>query len=390
MIRNMLRPIPWALIKLKLMSWEKKTAFPRLPQWASPKCGVPEWTIKALARDWAKKVVSIAHYFAGGMTRGPYSHEPARLEVSCWACRDWANREFINLRLLMSACRETSSAVQAIWVCLLNFRKTRPGRDYLNRIRLLLPPGASSLFPRLSSRRAIKSPPVDFWGTGAHEIPVADQFKKYTYPIPKEEGGTEFHMIWTDSPCRTTCWNCGNDIEEAIRDPKIECIVAQHPWLENDCLSADIILPGNTTMEVEDIMPCIRQGDSFQSLLLMKQAMSPIGESRSDFESVCEVANKLGKLEDVTEGKTVEELEKIVFNSLSIDDGISWEEFKEKGYYVIPVAKDWEKDPAGFSNSTRTLRPIPCLLLPASWSSIPRALLRTSRLIQRDRLSPSG
>jgi trimethylamine-N-oxide reductase (cytochrome c) len=79
----------------------------------------------------------------------------------------------------------------------------------------------------------------------------------------------------------------------------------------------------------------------------MKQAISPIGESRSDFESVCEVASKLGKLTAVTEEKTVEELEKIVFNSLSIDDGIGWEEFKEKGYYVIPVAKDWEKDPAG-------------------------------------------
>ena len=36
-----------------------------------------------------------------------------------------------------------------------------------------------------------------------------------------------------------------------MRSPKIECIVAQHPWLENDCLLADIILPANTTFEVE-------------------------------------------------------------------------------------------------------------------------------------------
>ena len=40
------------------------------PEWASPKCGVPEWTIKALARDWAKKIVSIAHYFGGSYIRG--------------------------------------------------------------------------------------------------------------------------------------------------------------------------------------------------------------------------------------------------------------------------------------------------------------------------------
>ena len=58
-------------------------------------------------------------------------------------------------------------------------------------------------------------------------------------------------MIWTDTPCRTTCWNDGNRTVEALRSPKIECIVAQHPWLENDCLIADIILPANTTLEVE-------------------------------------------------------------------------------------------------------------------------------------------
>ena len=54
---------------------------PKTPEWASPKCGVPEWTIKALAREFASKTTSIVHYFAGGMARGPYSHEPARLEV---------------------------------------------------------------------------------------------------------------------------------------------------------------------------------------------------------------------------------------------------------------------------------------------------------------------
>ena len=47
-----------------------------------------------------------------------------------------------------------------------------------------------------------------------------DQFIKYTYPIPKEEGGTEIHMIWTDTPCRTTCWNDGNKTVEAMRKPQ--------------------------------------------------------------------------------------------------------------------------------------------------------------------------
>ena len=58
----------------------KEDGIPKTPEWASQKCGVPEWTIKALARDWAAKATSIAHYFGGSYIRGPYSHEPARLE----------------------------------------------------------------------------------------------------------------------------------------------------------------------------------------------------------------------------------------------------------------------------------------------------------------------
>ena len=39
-----------------------------------------QWTIKALAREFAKNITSIIHYFGGSAFRGPYSHEPGRLE----------------------------------------------------------------------------------------------------------------------------------------------------------------------------------------------------------------------------------------------------------------------------------------------------------------------
>jgi anaerobic selenocysteine-containing dehydrogenase len=204
------------------------------------------------------------------------------------------------------------------------------------------------LIPKTLIEEAIHRPPVDFWGTGGHEEPTADQYRKYTYPIPKEEGGTEFHMMWSDTPCRVTCWNCGNDVVEAMRSPKIECIVAQHPWLENDCLYSDIILPTNTTLEVDDIMLCLRDGDSFQSVLRMRQAIDPVGESKSDYEAVCAVAEKLGMLDEVTDGYTSEELIRAVFDGMLFDKLITWEEFDEKEYFVIPVSKDWQKWPAGF------------------------------------------
>ena len=59
----------------------REDGVPKTPAWASEKCGVKEWTIKALARDWAKKTASIIHGNGGCYIRGPYSSEPARLEV---------------------------------------------------------------------------------------------------------------------------------------------------------------------------------------------------------------------------------------------------------------------------------------------------------------------
>ena len=80
MTRIMSKRMWWALINSQIMSWEKKMEIPKTPEWASKKCGVPEWTIKALAREWAAKITSVVHYYGGSYIRGPYSHEPARLE----------------------------------------------------------------------------------------------------------------------------------------------------------------------------------------------------------------------------------------------------------------------------------------------------------------------
>ena len=55
---------------------------PKTPKWAEKICGVPSYTIKALARYWAKHAVSIAHCNGGSFIRSCFAHEPARLEVA--------------------------------------------------------------------------------------------------------------------------------------------------------------------------------------------------------------------------------------------------------------------------------------------------------------------
>ena len=157
-------------------------------------------------------------------------------------------------------------------------------------------------------------------------------------------------MIWTDTPCRTTCWNDGNKTIEALRSPKIECIVAQHPWLENDCLMADIILPANTTLEVDDMVTNNRQGSQFLVSAIQRQAVKPIGESKSDYEIVLEIARKMGLYEEITDGKSIEDLIKVVYEGTGLKEVISWEELQEKSYYVHPISPGWEKVTPGLRN----------------------------------------
>jgi trimethylamine-N-oxide reductase (cytochrome c) len=337
--------------KIKAYVMGEEDGVPKTPEWASKRCGVPEWTIKALARDWAKKTTTIGHYFGGGMIRGPLSHEPARLEVILLGMQGLGKPGVHQAQIAYQGMPRNIIAGAGGHLGMFQNLANTPSGDRLLKPHKTTPTAwGKQLIPKTLIEKAINNPPVHFWGTGGHEVPTEDQFVQYTYPIPEEDGGTEIRMVWTDTPCRITCWNCGNDIMETMRSPKVEFILVQHPWMENDCLYADIILPVNTTLEVEDISPCIRDGESFQSLVHMKEAITPIGESKSNYEAVCEIAKKLGKYKEVTEGKTSAELVRDVFDGMGFDKLISWEEFVEKGYYVIPVAEDWDKDTPGLYN----------------------------------------
>jgi molybdopterin guanine dinucleotide-containing S/N-oxide reductase-like protein len=323
----------------------KEDGIPKTPTWASTKCGVPEWTIKALAREFASKTTSVSHCYGGSYIRGAYAHEPARLEVILLGMqglgKPGVHQTHLNVMMMPRSVRPKNARFPA-WAI--------RSRDSLKE-QVLRPICHTSqsctrqIIPKTLIQEAILNPPVTFWGNGGHETATEDQFKKYTYPIPKEEGGAEIHMMWTDSPCRTTCWNDGGKTIEAMRSPKIECIVAQHPWLENDCLLSDIILPSNTTFEEDDIMN--NMVGEFTSVALQRQAIPPIGESKSDYEVMLEVAKKMGKYEEITEGRTIEDWIDYIYDSLGMNEIMSRDDFEKKGYYMFPIASDWDKDPAG-------------------------------------------
>ncbi len=203
-----------------------------------------------------------------------------------------------------------------------------------------------SFIPKTYVPKAILEGQCDWWGCESETADRKDQFVHYKYPA---DGCSKIHMVWTDSPSWITCWNSGNDYVRAMRHPDVEFMFAQHPWLENDCLMADIVLPVNTKLEEDDIAGDIFSGQ-YNLLFPEHKCIEPLAESFSDYEIVCKIAERLGLLKEYTGGKSIPELIKYGWETSRCADLISWEELNEKGYYVVPTADGWEDVPAGFYN----------------------------------------
>ncbi len=341
----------------------KDDATPKTPDWAAEKTGIPAATIKALAREWAKKRTTIAHGNGGPGMRSAYSTEPGRLEVLLLAMQGLGKPGVHQVKMLewglsgLWVPNASPMPASAVLPQLLNpaFTITKVGPDNLDlqRKTRLSPEleramnpaqvNPTQFIPKNLIHEAILNPPISWYGNSTFPGKVEEQFIKYTYPAP---GCSEVHMIWTDSPCWITCWNDSNSFIRALRSPKIEFVLAQHPWLENDCLFADLILPVSTKFEEQDITSDLESGQ-FNTVMHGGKCIDSIGEAKSDYEIVCLVAKKLGLLEKYTGGKTLDEWERTVFENSGLQNLLSYAEFAQKGYFVLPTDPNWRNRPSG-------------------------------------------
>ncbi len=331
----------------------KEDGIPKTPKWAAEKTGVPSRVIKALAKEWAAKKTSIVHGYGGSLVRGPYSSEPGRLEVCLLAMQGVGKPGVTQLRnfgvMEFGGDGEQglpeSTAIPDVSAAAQGQRRpvVRAMRRGLIKKEELAPVDMPKQFlPKTLIPDAILDPPLSWYGTGLSREPKENQFQKYIYPA---EGCSEIHMIWTDTPCWITCWNNSNRIIQAFRSPKIEFILAQHPWLENDCQYADIILPVTTKFENKDI--AVDVFGQFQALLLEEKCIEPRGESKSDWEITCAIAERFGLLKEYTMNKNEEEWIKLGFDTSGVAHLISYEEMQKKGYFISPTANNWQEAKPG-------------------------------------------
>jgi molybdopterin guanine dinucleotide-containing S/N-oxide reductase-like protein len=321
----------------------KEDGVAKTPAWAAAKCGIPEWTIKAVARNWAAKRTSIAHGNGGPGIRGVFSTENGRLEVMLLAMQGLGKPGVHQFKMIEWNMNSAESQPLPRPSRFLSTSAFQGNQFTVSAGISAIPILPKQIIPKDLIHEAILNPPLTWYGNTLSRSNVMDQFRQYKYP---EDGCSEVHMIWTDTPCWITCWNDSNSYIKALRSPKIEFILAQHPWFENDCLLADIILPVNTKLEEEDIA-CQRLGAPLNAIVYEKKCVEPLGESKSDYEVTCLIADKLGLLKEYTDGRSVEDWIKYGFDNSNVQDLTTFDNLKEKGYWVVPTDSEWQKFPAG-------------------------------------------
>jgi trimethylamine-N-oxide reductase (cytochrome c) len=324
----------------------KEDGIAKTPEWASGKTTVPSRIIKALAKLWGSEPTCTVHGNGGTMARSPYATENMRLEV-CLLGMQGLGKPGRHMFTTIEWGLFSTDGVGYIWP--FGHAIPVPRHSFYPRIAaadqgLQVYDLPNQIIPKTLIHEAINNPPIRWYGTTRCIEKTEDQFVEYKYPA---DGCSEIHMIWTDTPSLMTCWNDSNFTAQAYRNPKIEFMLAQHPWFENDCHFADIVLPTTTKFENEDIGVDHFTAE-YGSIFLDKKCIAHRGESRSDYEAVCAVAEKLGILEEYTQGKSVDDWIKLGFDACKSQGlEVSWEEFQEKGHYVFPNDPDWKNNEIG-------------------------------------------
>jgi trimethylamine-N-oxide reductase (cytochrome c) len=343
----------------------REDGVPKTPEWAERITGVPAREIRALAREWARKRTMLgfgSRPGMGGAGRAAYGHEWARYMVALQAMQG-AGKPGVNWWSTSTGSPTTPNVPEDSNPYGFFFPGYGDGgisgdTGYTGAARILprgfvrIPvtdrinqPGGQHVL-RLLLPEAIMSPPVEWRGKGFNTISIEAQFKKYKYP---EDGYSEIRMFWRYGAAYIGTMTNTNRWVRMYRSPKLEFVVNQNPWFEGEAKFADLILPAATSFERWDIGEFSNiSGQSIESvqfvnhriIALSMKAIEPLGESKSDYDIFAMVAKRLGFYEKYTEGGMTQlDWVRRFFERSDLSKYISWEEFKRRGYFVVPVKK---------------------------------------------------
>jgi trimethylamine-N-oxide reductase (cytochrome c) len=163
-------------------------------------------------------------------------------------------------------------------------------------------------------------------------------------------------MFWRYGTAYISTMTETNRWVRMYRSPKLEFVVNQAIWFEGEAKFADLILPACTNFERWDIgewassggyTPHLSYSTNHRIIVFQMKCIEPLGESKSDYQIFATVAKRLGFYEKYTEnGMTELDWVKRLFEVTDLSKYLTWEEFKKKGYFVVPLPKPYKPTPA--------------------------------------------
>jgi molybdopterin guanine dinucleotide-containing S/N-oxide reductase-like protein len=316
------------------------------PAWATEICDVPEYIIKSLAREWASKRTMLA-----GGSRGGESG----------ACRQAYGTEWARLMILLQAMQGLGKPGVNIWGTTMgtpyNAAFEFPGYatygpNFLNNFakKTAVNPVSQKLY-RLLIPEAVLKPPVNWLGETFCGQSIEQQFKPFTYPAP---GYNEVRMFYRYGGSYIGTMTETNRYVRMYQSPKLEFVVNQDCWWCTETKLADIILPACTNFERPDIGEWANTGGythhgsnacNHRVVVYQHKCIEPLYESKSDYRIFTELAGKLGFEQDFTEGNTEEDWIKKIYDVSDLPKYVSYDDFKDKGYFIVPQEKHYKPTP---------------------------------------------
>ncbi|MBW1805854.1 MAG: molybdopterin-dependent oxidoreductase [Deltaproteobacteria bacterium] len=319
---------------------------PKTPKWAEKITGVDLRTIKALAREWASKRTSV-----GTGTRGVWGG----------ACREAYATEWARLVVLLQAMQGLGKPGVSIWGTTIgppfNADFSFPGyaSNGYGMNNLAKKPALNQVTQRiyrLMLPEAILNPPIHWLSEGFCGDSLEQQFKEYTYPEP---GCSEVKMFYRYGGAYIGTMTETNRFVKMYQSPKLEFVVNQDCWWCTETGFADIILPACTNFERNDIGEWGNSGGYSHNssnvcnrrvIVYQQKCIEPLYESKSDYQIFSELAERMGIKEDFTEGNTEEDWIEKMFYDTDLPKHTSFDDFKKKGYFVVPIPEDYKSTPA--------------------------------------------
>ncbi|OFV79393.1 MAG: hypothetical protein A2W26_08370 [Acidobacteria bacterium RBG_16_64_8] len=322
---------------------------PKTPEWAATESGVEPRVIRTLAREWAAKRTVLSggsRGGEGGACRTAYGTEWARMMVLLQAMQGLGAPGRSIWGTTMGAPSDTS-----IWFPCYGEVEGKISSSTKAAKHLPCNPTKQRLW-RLTVPDAILSPPVSWYGEGFCGRSLEQQFTHFEYPM---EGYSEIKLWYRyggsfmGTMSDTTKW------VRMYQSPKLEFVVNQDIWYNSETRMADVILPACTNFERDDIGEWAgingytvhgSCGCNYRFVVREKKCIEPLWESKSDYQIFTDLAERLGRKEEFTDGKTEVDWVKAFFDISDLPQEVSWEEFDRKGYHIINTKDDYKATPA--------------------------------------------